>query len=250
MKNVIPFNKDIEFNNNIYEISSISLEHDEDILESINGVLVVSGEYRTHEISVNKEKFKYDIPYSVELDDNIIRDTVTVDIDDFKYEFKENILSVSISLAVYGEKNEEEKELEREVDNFFEKIDDRVVSELETIDEKTSKLEEEQPKIDMENEEDRGLIDELDKLVEENNDGEEKEEIAKEEIVENKEVVLNSVSSDSEYITYKVHIVSESETIESICALYKVNSSFIAEYNDITNINIGDKLIIPIEKNE
>ena len=60
-----------------------------------------------------------------------------------------------------------------------------------------------------------------------------------------KDMILNSTSKDDEYVTYHVHIVKESETIESICKLYEVSSSLVNEYNDISNVSVGDKLIIP-----
>ena len=47
------------------------------------------------------------------------------------------------------------------------------------------------------------------------------------------------------YYTYKVYIVREGDTIESICNKYNVDISNIKEYNNIENINIGDKIIIP-----
>ena len=56
MNLIIPFTKDIKFNTNISEILSISLEHDYTINDGeLLGNFTVSGEYKTHEVSVNRE---------------------------------------------------------------------------------------------------------------------------------------------------------------------------------------------------
>ena len=51
--------------------------------------------------------------------------------------------------------------------------------------------------------------------------------------------------SDDTFVTYHIHIVKESETIESICALYNVSNGLISEYNSIDTLSVGDKILIP-----
>ena len=51
--------------------------------------------------------------------------------------------------------------------------------------------------------------------------------------------------SDNKYYTYKVYIVRSGDTIDSICNKYNVNINDLKDYNDIDNINIGQKIIIP-----
>ena len=41
-------------------------------------------------IILNKDEFKYTLPFQVELNDNIDLDTIELDIDDFAYELVEN----------------------------------------------------------------------------------------------------------------------------------------------------------------
>ena len=66
MKNVIPFTKEIIFKSNIAEISSISLEHEYTIEDDkICGNFIVSGDYKSHELSINKDLFKYNKDFSV-----------------------------------------------------------------------------------------------------------------------------------------------------------------------------------------
>ena len=69
---------------------------------------------------------------------------------------------------------------------------------------------------------------------------------------ETKEVgeVEEKNSEELEYITYHVHIIKEEETVESICKIYNASESLVSEYNDLTNIKIGDKLIIPEVQDE
>ena len=52
-------------------------------------------------------------------------------------------------------------------------------------------------------------------------------------------------NSDDTFVTYHVHIMKESETLESICALYNVPTSLVSEYNNVDNITLGDKILIP-----
>ena len=64
------------------------------------------------------------------------------------------------------------------------------------------------------------------------------------------DTIINSLnSSNDEYTTYHIHMVSDGESVETICTMYNSNMSILSEYNDLTNITSGDKLIIP-ESNE
>lgn len=79
------------------------------------------------------------------------------------------------------------------------------------------------------------------------------EEVEKEPIVniDEKEQINTNITSitnninENNYYTYKIYIVKEGDTIENIARKYNIDLKYIKEYNDITNINIGDKLIIP-----
>jgi LysM repeat protein len=62
-----------------------------------------------------------------------------------------------------------------------------------------------------------------------------------------KENLLNSVKvEDDNYITYQIHIVKETDSIESILVKYNMSLDELKEYNDFTNLSLGMKLIIPI----
>lgn len=48
-----------------------------------------------------------------------------------------------------------------------------------------------------------------------------------------------------DYTTYTIHIMRENDTIESVLLKYKLAKEDLEIYNDLGNIKIGDKLIIP-----
>ena len=57
--------------------------------------------------------------------------------------------------------------------------------------------------------------------------------------------ITNIINSENKYYTYKVYIVREGDTIETICSKYNIDINDIKEYNNINEINVGDKIIIP-----
>lgn len=102
----IPFIKKIPFKTKIAEICSIALEKDISINESeLLGDFIVSGEYKNLDINVDTYPFEHVIPFKVDLDKDIIIDTLSYDIEDFSYEIEnDEVLCVSIILHVNAEK--------------------------------------------------------------------------------------------------------------------------------------------------
>ena len=105
MKNVIPFTKEIKFDNNISEITSISLEENYNATsDTIDGEFIISGDYKSHELSINKESFEYKLPFSVDLTEKIIPDTLDFEITDFSYDIlNDNTLKVNIEFKFDAE---------------------------------------------------------------------------------------------------------------------------------------------------
>ena len=71
---------------------------------------------------------------------------------------------------------------------------------------------------------------------------------------ENEEVILEDNLSKSvfsnlddgeRYVTYKVHVVLENDTALSIAERYGVTRETLAEYNNLDNLTVFDKVIIP-----
>lgn len=63
-------------------------------------------------------------------------------------------------------------------------------------------------------------------------------------IVESEE--KKEIIKDGDYVKYYVHIVNENDSFDSICLKYNVNINLIKEYNNISELKVNDKIIIPV----
>ena len=231
MKSVIPFTKELEFDTKVSEITSISLEREFKLVDdSIEGNLLVTGEYKSHEVSVNILPFSFKIPFSIGISNRAIEDSISLEISDFAYDMvDDNKIKVHIELEL-DFTEEEIKEVKDESNEIIDMLEnDRAVVDI--------------PEIVEESKEEEVLVKNEEVNNEELNEVEE-EGLDKEMIVE-ESVMKNEVKD--EYMTYHIHILKEGETLETLCAMYKVTGSFLAEYNDISNLNVGDKILIPFE---
>lgn len=68
--------------------------------------------------------------------------------------------------------------------------------------------------------------------------------------IEERDFEILNTNYQEGYMTYKVYIVREGDTIESILDKYQISLDKLNKYNTINELNIGDKLIIPNEKNK
>ncbi len=237
MKQIIPFVKDLELETKISEITSIALEHNLTMEndDSIVGDFVVSGKYKINDVSISEEVFEKVIPFDITLDDKYDTNKVKIDIDDFYYEIiNDEYLRVHIDVLVDNLVYvKEKKELPKEIDmKPIYDIKDELTRELNQMDENNNEGE------------DNKMINDSEKEVLEN-----KEEEKKEETVDSVDIVNNLSNSflqvEDKYVTYKVHIVREDETIEQIKEKYKISTEELEKYNSLDNIMIGTKLIIP-----
>ena len=239
MKEAYTLNREFLFKTSIYEITSISLEDNYDIDGSfIEGEFIVSGNYRLHEISINKEDFSFKIPFREEIPSNINLDSINLEITDFNYDFQnEDELSVHIEYIITGDEAVLEFENEEKLEEFLEKQDVEVVD----LSQNDADIREESSN--------EKQIDELLMINEEN-----KEYVAQKQIESTKEseeskinedVILNSVNNVDEYVTYHVHTVTMEDSIESICAKYNVNVNALKKYNTFDTLELNMKLLIP-----
>ncbi len=236
MKTIVPFTKEINLDSKVAEITSISLEYEMHIEDDdLEGNFIVSGEYRAHEISINTEPFCYRLPFSVEIGSTIDRSSVNFEIVDFNYELQgSDSLKVDIEFSVDAEElTIDEAVREEEEDSFIREEDSKDLEDLEN-------------KIELENEENVEFknieLPEIEELI--------SEELEDEKRIDNKsqETILASVTeTEDKFMTYHIHIVRENENIESICAKYNVGVDFLKTYNEIDDIVVGDKLLIPDE---
>lgn len=227
MKEIIPIKKDIIFKTKIGEINNISLDHDYKINEDVvTGTVALSGTYKMTEASVIEEEFYYTIPFEVAISKRIDKDTIKIDIDDFKYKIEKDILKVNIDLELSCDETREEENIKEEydfdnyIDNYFEDKDTSLLSEENSEEIKENSI----------------------NTTLDTNINLEKKDIDLNNNINN---ITNIINSENKYYTYKVYIVREGDTIESICSKYNVNINDIKEYNNINEINNGDKIIIP-----
>lgn len=211
MKKKVTFEKSIEFPTMIGEVSEISLDHKLKFVDesSVEGHLLLTGKYKMTEASRLEEDFNYEIPCEIALTEKLDLNTTNVEISDFYYEIEnENILVCHIELLVEGLEllDEEEVVLERECDG--------------------DKVEEKEIEIP---------------IIEE-----EKEEIVEEPVETINSLFSNLDDENDKYGTFVVYIVRQNETINSIIEKYHTTIDELEKYNDLKEINIGTKLIIPL----
>ena len=105
MKKIIPFNNVLEFSTDVKEITAISLEHEiKEYPDMISGTFYISGEYKMTEGLLEREKFNFELPFDIALTNNYQKDTLLVDIDDFRYDLiSDKKLKVNIDLYIDGE---------------------------------------------------------------------------------------------------------------------------------------------------
>lgn len=226
--------RDFLFKDSIFEITSISVEHDEDINGSnLEGDFIISGDYRLHEISINKEDFSFKLPFTHEIRSNVNLDTVNLEITDFTYELNNNDeLHVHIEYIVSGEQSLIEFADEKDLNEFLNKTDAEVVD-----------LTKDEPRFKEISKEET-----LDIPVEAKK--EEKEE-PKEEIKEDKpsEIstnnIIGSINADETYVKYHVHTVMQNDTLEGILDKYKITLTDLKKYNTFEALEVNMKLVIP-----
>jgi len=230
MNNVIEFKKDCIMKTMVHEITDISLTHDYKIMsDMIEGYFDVSGEYKVTASSVSKEDFMYTIPFSIALSSMIDKNTINLTIKDFNYEVDKDVLHLKMALNMdYEEIKIEQSIVEKDEVN---------VSIEEALDEPAPTITQ-IPEVEEINEYHNELMNDI---VEEKIDLEDKKEA--EESMNN---IISSMGDTNSFYKYKIYIMREEDTIESIAIKYNVTIDELREYNEIENIHIGDKIVVPV----
>ncbi len=217
MNKLIPFTKEIVFDSNIYEITSISLENTLGKNNNIiSGDFIVSGEYRITETSINTLPFKYNIPFTIDIDETYDISAASIDINDFYYEIiNDKVLAINIEVIVDNvkeilyERNEDMNDLINDNNLDLSMIDDINITNVDT---------------------DININD---------------VSITSDDI---KKSLFNDLETKDNYVNYRVYIVRENDNLDSICNKYNVDKDILSEYNDLNDLKIGDKVIIPYVK--
>lgn len=251
MKQIIPFKKDLPFKTKVSDITSISLERKIEILDGgiVTGTFYITGDYKMNEGSINREKFSFDLPFDITLDPRYDVNSVKADIEDFYYDvINEDTLKVNIDLYIEAEYLPDTS------------LNNNILTEEDKSDNEMNDVQKEDEPV----EEDRNIMIESksDSKNDENIEIEKDKEVTSEKInnddatMNNSDIERNDVDdfandlfsnldNTETYTTYYVYIVKEEDTIDKIISLYGVTKEDIENYNDITSIKPGDKVIIP-----
>lgn len=223
MKEIIPLKKDIIFKTKIGEITNISLEHDYKILDDlVEGEVNINGTYKMTEASVIDEEFEYKVPFGIAISKKVDKDTIKIDIDDFKYDINKDVLKVNIDLLLTCDELEKKTEdIKNEIEEEPYELDDYLNNYF---------------KDDME------LPKEVEKTV---------EPVINDIDIENNisNITNTIINNENKYYTYKIYILREGDTVDTICNKYNITKEELSMYNTLSDLKIGDKIIIP-EVNE
>lgn len=279
MKKLVPFTKEIEFKTMISKVTSISLEHtlrvEKDNL--ISGYFILEGTYKMTQASQIDEEFSYKIPVDIELDEKYDTSNITLDIDDFTYEvIDEEKMRLNITLCI---DNIEEKEVVLPVEDVIEDFDaleledknsgnresknDGVLDDLfldtskkvpfEFDSKKEIEEESEQNNTDNSTINNENIETSNELIYEDNASNNTNNDTNKPQMVNNNVSSIFSSFKDNieTYKTYSVYIMKEEDTIDVVLQKYGVTREELEEYNDMSDIKTGSKIIVPSSsKNE
>ena len=148
--------------------------------------------------------------------------TIKIDIDDFKYDINKDVLKVNIDLLLTCDELEKKTEdIKKEIEEEPDELDDYLNNYF---------------KDDME------LPKEVEKTV---------EPVINDIDIENNisNITNTIINNENKYYTYKIYILREGDTVDTICNKYNITKEELSMYNTLSDLKIGDKIIIP-EVNE
>ena len=224
MKKIIPFSKDLLFKTKIGEITSIALDNTLKLEGNlVSGEFLINGTYKIVENGESEEKFHYDVPVDITIDNKYDASNCIISIDDFSYEIiNEEYLKVNISVML----------------DDLDIKDDPIETIEVSVDDRDIGLEEKEiePTVidnSIENSTINNIQVDLDSKVNVNT----KNDIEKE--------LFTNIDDTPEYSIYRVYTMKDDDTIDKILETFGINRELLAEYNDLDNIVVGSKIIIP-----
>lgn len=221
MRQTIPFRKDITLKTKIAQLTAISLDNDLELKgeDLIIGNFYISGSYKNVESDL-EEDYSYKIPCEIAISDEYDTYDASIDIDDFYYEIiDDQILRINIVVLIDNLERkivEEDNDIELIEELFDEKEEEKMTKKMDDFE------------ID--------LVKENIKVIEEipevrsNSFMKVTEEVKKQEEV---------------YLTYRVYVFKEDDTIDKVLEKYNITLEQLSDYNNIDEIDVGVKLVIP-----
>lgn len=284
MKKVVPFTKTITFKTMIAEITDIEVSHTLELKENreIEGDILVDGTYKMTDASQIEEEFHYQLPFMIEIDPKYNLDHLEITIGDFYFEIiNEEDLKINVEIDMDGIEETQEEivkavtkvSLEDEMEILDEMgSNEEIFARNDEEDEMTEmpipiEVDETTQKVELQS----NFMNPLDKLateIEEDikndvntpNFTETQSQVnyqngytQKQEVTTSSNVgsIFSSLASNEEtFSTYYVYIVRESDTVEAIMDKYKTTKEELQNYNDLSDVKVGSKLIIPCTSNE
>lgn len=242
MKKIVPFTKDLMFKTKIGEITSIALDNtlvlDDEV---VSGEFIVSGAYKMLEGSQIEEEFKYNIPVDITIDSKYETKNCVVSIDDFSYEIiNEEKLKVNISVML-DDLDIKEDPIERievvlpkeevcEEESFREERDDKEYGLLDDMEELDNIVLEAKKEIEMNKTMNQKVKTEV---------------TLKNDTTDFKDKLFENMDDVKEFSIYRVYTVKEDDTLDLIYEKFNTTKEILADYNDLDNVLVGTKLIIP-----
>lgn len=256
----------------------------------IEGDILVDGTYKMTDASQIEEEFHYKLPFTIEVDSKYDLKELEITIGDFYFEIiNEEDLKINVEIEMDGleekmeelspiitkvsldndtevleveEPKEEEKELVRNKE-VEESKDIPVPIEIEETTEKIEFQTESNPldklaeEIEADIKNDTGSEKIMMKQMNFQKNMQEKEQFTAESSNDsnlassNVSSIFSSLTSGEEtFSTYYVYMVREADTIESILEKYQTTREKLQDYNDLTDVKVGSKLIIPCVHHE
>lgn len=262
MKKQVSFKKELMFKTRVSEISSISLEHN--ILKKDDGIIsgefIISGEYKMTEGSINREKYNFNLPFDIALNSKYDIDSAKIDIDNFYYDIVSNeSLSVDIELVIEAEEVHNDMEVNGNINNNVNlvtnergdiikdnniNIDTNVNTNMNTFDDKLSnEIDKSNDKEDNTNIKTKREINIDNTNINTNNNTDTNTNTNLDKVNTN----MFTNMDEETYKAYYVYIVREDDTIDKILAKYNITKEDFELYNNITDIKVNDKVIIPYD---
>lgn len=280
MKQIIPFKKEITFKTMICKITSISLEHTLELKDEYNimGDFIVSGSYKMTEASQIDEEFSYKVPIEIAIDSKYDTSNITLEIDDFVYEVVDEeklLLNIDLCIDNLELKQEEKKEKVETIFSHdeYEELDNtlsEIEEDLKEEDKELVRNDEEEPEedvsrhddlfLDTSKEEKLEIPINIDSIHSSNNNpnlnisntvtNPNTEDNTNNVDMNNDNSDIPSIFSafkdtDETFSTYCIYIIREGDSLDTVINKYKTTRDILAEYNDLSDIRIGTKIIIP-----
>lgn len=250
MKIIIPFKKEVVFKDNISEITSISLEHQLNLTDYlVKGNFLITGEYKVSDASITVLPFNLELPIALSIEDRYDTNKAVCDIDDFYYEIiNDRKLSISIDISVDKLSEKDIKEVDKTVEVLEDSSDTEIVNVEDNrcidMEEKNLKSDNVEESLETNNDVKEEIKEIRDNKIEERETKDKKIDKA-DEVNKKIKTLFNTDNNAEEYITYQIYIIRDGDTVDSIIAKYDIDVESLKEYNDISDLKIGDKIIIP-----